>query len=285
MSILDWLAERQKENVGDEKERLDIPGDLWIKCFKCSEILYNKDLESNMKVCPKCGHHFRLTAEERIAITVDKGTFVETDADLIPVDFLHFKDTMSYTERLAQVQKKTGKKDAIITGMGTVQGQEISLGVMDFGFMGGSMGSVVGEKVTRVIERGIEKNVPVVLFTASGGARMQEGITSLMQMAKTSAALKRLQEKKVLYLVVHTDPTMAGVSASFAMLGDVHIAEPSALIGFAGARVIEQTIRQKLPKGFQRSEYLVEHGYVDMIVERKHMRDTLAKLILFAQQK
>ncbi len=271
--------------MGDEKERLDIPGDLWIKCFKCSEILYNKDLESNMKVCPKCGHHFRLTAEERIAITVDKGTFVETDADLIPVDFLHFKDTMSYTERLAQVQKKTGKKDAIITGMGTVQGQEISLGVMDFGFMGGSMGSVVGEKVTRVIERGIEKNVPVVLFTASGGARMQEGITSLMQMAKTSAALKRLQEKKVLYLVVHTDPTMAGVSASFAMLGDVHIAEPSALIGFAGARVIEQTIRQKLPKGFQRSEYLVEHGYVDMIVERKHMRDTLAKLILFAQQK
>ncbi|MFC1517768.1 acetyl-CoA carboxylase, carboxyltransferase subunit beta [Candidatus Margulisiibacteriota bacterium] len=284
MSILDWLAERQKSNTV-ERERLDIPGDLWIKCFKCSEVLYNKDLESNMKVCPKCGHHFRLTASERIKFSFDEGSVQEADIDLSPKDFLNFKDTISYKERIKQVQKKTQLKDAIITGLGKIHGHDVSFGVMDFGFMGGSMGSVVGEKVTRAIERGIEKNLPVVMFTASGGARMQEGIMSLMQMAKTSAALAKLNEKGLLYVVVHTDPTTAGVSASYAMLGDIHIAEPNALIGFAGPRVIEQTIRQKLPKGFQRSEYLVDHGFVDTIVERKNMRDTIAKIIRFATAK
>ncbi|MBU0581147.1 MAG: acetyl-CoA carboxylase, carboxyltransferase subunit beta [Candidatus Margulisbacteria bacterium] len=279
--MLDWLAERQKDNVV-ERERLDIPGDLWIKCFKCGEVLYNKDLESNLKVCTKCNHHFRLTANERIKITFDEGSVQETDGELAPKDFLNFKDTTTYAERITQVQKKTQLKDAVVTGIGKIEGFEVSFGVMDFGFMGGSMGSVVGEKVARAIERGIEKNLPVIMFTASGGARMQEGIMSLMQMAKTSAALSRLEATGLLYIVVHTDPTTAGVSASFAMLGDVHIAEPNALIGFAGPRVIEQTIRQKLPKGFQRSEYLVDHGYVDHIVERKEMRKVLANIIKFA---
>ena len=277
MSILDWL--NKKEGKIERTERLDIPGDLWVKCFKCSEVLYLKDLEENSKVCTKCQYHFRVTPEERLGMICDPKSFKETDKSVGPVDFLNFEDTEQYTKRIEKAQKRTQRQDAIIIGQAKLKKQPINIGIMDFSFMGGSMGSVVGEKITRLIEAGIKNKLPVIIFTSSGGARMQEGVMSLMQMAKTSAALDRLAKAKVPFISILCDPTTGGTSASFAMLGDVNISEPDALISFAGPRVIEQTIKQKLPKGFQRSEFLLQHGMLDKVVHRHELRDTLAQVI------
>lgn len=262
-----------------EGKSVKVPFGLWVKCEHCGEIIYKKEVERNLDVCPKCNYHFRISARSRINITFDEGTFIETNEKIEPIDALDFKDLKRYKDRLKSSQKETGLRDAMITGEGEIGGQRVSAAVFEFSFMGGSMGSVVGEKITRAIERAIEARCAAIIFSSSGGARMQESILSLMQMAKTSAALARLREAGLPYISVLTDPTMGGVSASFAMLGDVIIAEPRALIGFAGPRVIAETIRQKLPEGFQRAEYLLEHGMVDMIVERKLMKDTLSRLL------
>ncbi len=278
MSIIDWFNKKEKQT--ETAAKLNIPGDVWIKCTSCAEILFQKDLDLNLRVCPKCGFHFRISAKTRILYTFDPGSFAEYDADLAPTDFLNFFDTESYSDRIKKAQIKTGQNDAIISGVGSVKGVSVNAAVMDFTHLGGSMGSVVGEKITRVIERSISDHKPVLVFTASGGARMQEGIMSLMQMGKTSAALDRLRRERVPYIVVLTDPTTGGTSASFAMLGDVHIAEPDALISFAGPRVIEQTIRQKLPKGFQRSEFLLKHGMIDRVCDRRELRDTLHQILI-----
>jgi len=281
-SVADWFSKKKiKPSLDYQAEKLDIPGDLWVKCFKCGDTLYYKDLEKNFKVCTKCGYHFKLSFRERIAITVDNGAFIEYDKDIRSTNFFNFSDTKSYTERIEDNMKNTGLSDAIVTGEGKIAGHPVVLGIMDFSFMGGSMGSVVGEKVTLAVERAIEKKMPVIIFNASGGARMQEGIMSLMQMAKTSAALAKLADKNLPYISVLTDPTTAGVSASYAMLGDFIISEPGALIGFAGPRVIEQTIRQKLPPGFQRAEYVMAHGMIDIVTERKYLKDIVSKILEF----
>lgn len=251
----------------------------WVQCQACREMIYRKEVERNFHVCPKCHYHFRISPRERLAMLLDEGSFIETNPDLRPGNPLEFKDRLRYEERLAESRQKTGTFEAIITGKGKILGQPIMIGVMDFEFMGGSMGSVVGEKILRLIEIAIEEEVGVIIFCASGGARMQEGILSLMQMAKTSAAIARLKEKRLPYISVLTDPTTGGVSASFAMLGDIILAEPKAIIGFAGQRVIEQTIKQKLPEGFQRSEYLLARGMIDLIVERKEMKKLIATLL------
>jgi acetyl-CoA carboxylase carboxyl transferase subunit beta len=262
-----------------EEKKAKAPEGLWTKCQSCGEVLYAKDLENNLNVCLQCGHHYRITARKRLELVLDDGSFVEHDAGLVSVDFLNFKDSKSYQERINAAVAKGGSKDAVICGEGRIEGTPVQVAVFDFSFMGGSMGSVVGEKITRAIERGIEQHTPVIVFSASGGARMQESILSLMQMAKTSAALANLRNKGLPYISVLTDPTTGGVTASFAMLGDINMAEPKALIGFAGPRVIEQTIRQKLPEGFQRSEYLLDHGMVDIIVERKDMKEKLSQIL------
>lgn len=277
MSIIDWFNKHKKTN--EKTKKLNIPDDLWIKCFACRDVLFLKDLTKNKKVCLKCNYHFRLSPEERINYIFDKNSFVEMDSHIGPIDFLKFKDTQNYQTRIDAAQKKTKHKDAIVTGTARLNKYPVNIGVMNFSFMGGSMGSVVGEKITRLIENARQTKNPVILFTASGGARMQEGTTSLMQMAKTSAALQQLETEKIPYISVLCDPTTGGTSASFAMLGDVNIAEPNALISFAGPRVIEQTIRQKLPEGFQRSEFLLEHGILDMVVHRKDLRMQLTHLI------
>ncbi len=274
MTILNWLAKKQPP-TRSKTEKLNIPGDVWSKCPTCSEVLFLKELEKNLSVCPKCNYHFRLSPEDRITYIFDKNSFEETHAAIEGIDFLNFEDTEKYKDRLKKAQAKTNHKDAIVTGTALLKKIPVNIGVMNFGFLGGSMGSVVGEKITRLIESGAENKNPVIIFTSSGGARMQEGIMSLMQMAKTSAALYRLEQAKVPYISVLCDPTTGGTSASFAMLGDLNIAEPDALISFAGPRVIEQTIRQKLPKGFQRSEFLLKHGMLDLVVDRKAMRQTL----------
>ncbi|ACA59565.1 acetyl-CoA carboxylase, carboxyltransferase subunit beta [Candidatus Desulforudis audaxviator] len=253
----------------------EIPEGLWIKC-QCGAILFAKDLERNLKVCQKCAHHFRLTARERIRITLDTEDFEELDAGLAPRDLLGFP---GYAERLAANQKQTGLNEAAISAEGTIGGHRVVLVVMDSHFIMGSMGTVVGEKVARAAEHAVRNRLPLIVFSASGGARMQEGILSLMQMAKTAAAIGRLDSAGLLYVSVLTDPTMGGVSASFAFLGDIILAEPGALIGFAGPRVIEQTIRQKLPDGFQQAEFLQEHGFVDAVVPRSRLKDTLIKII------
>jgi len=261
-------------------KKKDIPQGVWIKCDGCAQPIYRKALEENAKVCPKCEHHFTLTAPERIEFITDEGTFKEMDAYLQPKDPLGFKGPKSYQEKLAQDRKKSQLKEAIIIGTGKVEKKKVALGVTDSRFIMGSMGSVVGEKVTRLIEHAIEHRLSVIIISGSGGgARMYEGMFSLMQMAKTSSALARLHEAGLLFVSVLTNPTMAGVMASFAGLGDIIIAEPKALIGFAGPRVIEQTVRQKLPKGFQRSEFMLEHGLVDMIVHRKELKAMLAQLV------
>jgi len=262
-----------------EGKSVKVPFGLWVKCEHCGEIIYKKEVERNLDVCPKCNYHFRISSRSRVNITFDEGTFTETDEKMEPVDALDFRDLKRYKDRLKASQKETGLRDAMITGVGEIGGQKASAAVFEFSFMGGSMGSVVGEKITRAIERAMDLRCGMIIFSSSGGARMQESILSLMQMAKTSAALARLREAGLPYISVLTDPTMGGVSASFAMLGDVIIAEPRALIGFAGPRVIAETIRQKLPEGFQRAEYLLEHGMIDMIVERKLMKDTLSRLL------
>jgi acetyl-CoA carboxylase carboxyl transferase subunit beta len=276
-----WFKkEEEEEKEGKEKrEELKLSDELWIKCNSCNEIIYRKVIERNLQVCPKCNYHFQIPARKRIECVVDPGTFIEYDADLLSTDPLEFKDLKRYPHRIKESQEATGQKDAIICGEGKIEGLAAMIGIFEFNFMGGSLGSVVGEKIARLIERAIEKKIGVVIFCASGGARMQEGILSLMQMAKTSAALARLHETKIPYISVLTDPTTGGVSASIAMLGDVILAEPKAMIGFAGPRVIRETIRAELPEGFQRSEYLLEHGMVDLIVERKDLRHTLASLL------
>jgi len=283
ISIHEWFVRKKKEDVPGTAgaKRLDIPENLWVKCHSCSATIYVKELEVNLKVCPKCKYHFRLSSRERINITLDEGSFEETDLNLKSCDFLEFTDSQPYQKRLEDAMLKSSVNEAIICGKGKINGLPVTFGVMDFSFMGGSMGSVVGEKVARQVERSIEAKIPAIIFTCSGGARMQEGIMSLMQMAKTSAALQRLREQGIPLIVGLTDPTTGGTTASFAMLGDIHIAEPNALIGFAGPRVIEQTIRQKLPPGFQRSEFLLEHGMVDIVCERKDMKNLLAKTVSF----
>ena len=276
-----WFKKGEEDvKEGKEKrEEIKLSDNLWVKCKSCNEIIYRKVIERNLQVCPKCNYHFQIPARQRIEGLADPGTFIEYDAHLASGDPLEFKDTKRYPHRVKEVQESTGQKDAVVCGEATIEGQPVMLGVFEFSFMGGSLGSVVGEKVTRLIERAVEKKVGVIIFCASGGARMQEGILSLMQMAKTSAALARLREAGLPYIGVLTDPTTGGVSASIGMLGDVILAEPKAMIGFAGPRVIKDTIRVELPDGFQRSEYLLEHGMVDMIVERKELRHTLASLL------
>lgn len=257
----------------------------WIQCNACREMLYRREVERNLKVCPKCNYHFRISAGERLALVLEEGSFAEMDAGLEPRDPLKFRDRLKYEERVKESQQNTRAKEAIVSGHGRILKEPAMIGVMNFEFMGGSMGSVVGEKIARLVEKAIAEDCGVVIFCSSGGARMQEGILSLMQMAKTSAALARLKEKSLPYVSVLTDPTTGGVSASFAMQGDVILAEPKAIIGFAGQRVIEQTIKQKLPEGFQRSEYLLEHGMIDLIVERKEMKAVLARLLTLLRKK
>jgi acetyl-CoA carboxylase carboxyl transferase subunit beta len=280
LSIQDWFRRKKKtKETAYVRERLDIPGNLWVKCYKCNRAIFTKDLEFNLKVCPKCDYHFKLTAAERINHIADESSFKEIDPKIKSKNFLNFTDSKSYTKRIDDAMLKSNLSDAIITGTGKIAGSSAAVGIMDFSFMGGSMGSVVGEKVARLIELAVEKKLPVIIFSSSGGARMQEGIMSLMQMAKTSAGLGRLRENGLPYISVMTDPTTGGTTASYAMLGDINIAEPGALVGFAGPRVIEQTIRQKLPPGFQRSEYLLEHGMLDIVCERNKLKETLGKIL------
>jgi len=258
-----------------------MPEGLWVKCRSCNEIIYKKEIVRNLNVCPKCGYHFGLTAAERVSLLLDGGRYEELDPGLRSTDPLGFSDTKRYRDRLEQGKEATGFDDAVLTARGTLAGIPVIVAVMEYDFIGGSMGVVVGERITRAIEKALEEKVPVLIVSRSGGARMQEGALSLMQMAKVSAALARLDAARVPYISILTDPTTGGVTASFAMLGDLNIAEPKALIGFAGPRVIEQTIRQPLPPGFQRSEHLLEHGMLDMILDRKDMKEMLAKILLF----
>ena len=248
----------------------------WVKCDSCKEILYKEDVHKNYSVCPNCGKHFRISARRRLEQIVDENTFEEMDSNLQTTDPLQFE---GYTKKIALLQEKTKINEAVKTGIGKINGEQAVIAIMDGNFLMGSMGCVVGEKITRAIETAIEKRLPLIMFCVSGGARMQEGIISLMQMAKTSSALAKLDDAGLLYISVLTDPTTGGVTASFAMLGDIILAEPDALIGFAGPRVIEQTLKQKLPEGFQRSEFLLEHGFIDKIVTRKDMKDTLSQIL------
>ncbi len=275
-----WFKKERPEGAAPEApaKKVKIPEGLWVKCDNCKEIIYRKEVDKNFKVCPKCDYHFRISASERLPYLVDEGSFLEVEDGLSPKDFLSFKD---YKDKLKSSRKKTGLKDAIISGEARIGGKPVSLVVMDFNFMGGSMGSVVGEKIARAVERAIEKRTPFISVASSGGARMQEGILSLMQMAKTSAAVAQLGEAGLPFISVLTDPTFGGVTASFAMLGDIIIAEPKSLVGFAGPRVIEQTIKQQLPPGFQRAEFLLDHGMVDMIVPRREMHATLGRILDF----
>jgi acetyl-CoA carboxylase carboxyl transferase subunit beta len=260
-------------------DKRDLPGDVWEKCPSCGEILYREKLKENWQVCPNCGHHHRLNADGYVSLLIDEGTFRETDRDLRSGDPLQFVDLKPYRERLAQAERKNPHGEAVITGDGMLEGIPVCLGVMDFSFIGGSMGSVVGEKLARAGLRSLETRAPLLIVSASGGARMMEGIFSLMQMAKTSAVLSRLNEEGIPYIAILTDPTTGGVTASYAMLGDVNVAEPQALIGFAGPRVIEQTIKQELPDGFQRAEFLLEHGMLDLIVDRRKLKAEIARVL------
>ena len=263
------------EDILGEQQPI-IPDGMWVKCPKCGRILYNKDLKENLKVCGNCNAHIRLTARERIEITIDKGTFVEFDADIKSANPLDFPDYDAKTEKM---REKTGINDAVITGMGAIGDKPVIIAVMDSNFMMASMGCAVGEKITRAIETATGKGLPIIIFTASGGARMQEGMFSLMQMAKTSSALGKHDEKGLLYITVLTDPTTGGVTASFAMLGDIILSEPGALVGFAGRRVIEQTLKEKLPQEFQSAEFLLKHGFIDKIVARAQLKKLLCELL------
>ncbi|MBE6837137.1 MAG: acetyl-CoA carboxylase carboxyltransferase subunit beta [Ruminococcus sp.] len=270
------------EQPSEEKKKNNIPKDLMFKCPRCSNVVFKEDFDKNAKVCPNCNYHSRISSRERLESSVDKGSFVEFDKNMISKNPIGFD---GYDEKQKDLRKKTGLNDAVITGVATVHGEKIVVGVMDSNYMMGSMGSVVGEKITRAFEYATENKLPVVMFTCSGGARMQEGIVSLMQMAKTCAAAERHSEAGLLYISVMTDPTTGGVTASFASVADIVIAEPKVLIGFAGRRVIEGTIRQRLPENFQSAEFLMEHGFVDMIVERRKMRRTLAHLVRLHKKK
>jgi acetyl-CoA carboxylase carboxyl transferase subunit beta len=275
-----WFKKVRKPIEPPNKESR-VPEGMWVKCPSCGQIIYNKDLAASLSVCTKCAHHFRVTASERLRMLFD-GEWEEHDSDLMSVDPLQFTDTKAYRKRLEASIASTGMKDAVITATGRVSGIETVIAAMEYGFIGGSMGVVVGEKITRAIERAIALRAPMIIVSCSGGARMMEGTLSLMQMAKISAALARLDRAKLPYISILTDPTTGGVTASFAMLGDFNIAEPKALIGFAGPRVIEQTIRQKLPEGFQRSEFLLDHGMLDIVVDRREMKDAIARLLKFS---
>ncbi|KZY72789.1 acetyl-CoA carboxylase subunit beta, partial [Oleiphilus sp. HI0068] len=275
-----WLDIIKPKSIrSDSGSKGNIPEGVWKKCPKCSAALYGPELEKNLNVCPKCQHHMRVSARQRIDLFLDPDNRVELNANLEPVDRLKFKDTKKYKDRLVSNQKASGEKDALITFKGEVNGVPVVVAAFEFSFLGGSMGAVVGEKFVRAIKLCLDESKPLICFSASGGARMQEALISLMQMAKTAAALEKLKEARLPYISVLTDPVFGGVSASLAMLGDLNIAEPNALIGFAGPRVIEQTVREKLPEGFQRSEFLLEHGAIDMILERHELRDRLSSLI------
>jgi len=275
-----WFR-RKADESGGKASKVIIAEGLWIKCDSCKEIMYRAEVERAGRVCPKCHYPFRISARERIAVLADPGSFEERDTGLATTDPLTFKDTKKYRDRVRAAVQKTSTDEAVVCGIARIGGQPAVLAAFEFGFLGGSMGSVVGEKLTRAIELAIDKHLPVVIVSASGGARMQEGILSLMQMAKTSAALERLATHRLPYISVLTDPTTGGVTASFAMLGDVVLAEPRALIGFAGPRVIAETIRQPLPEGFQRSEFLLTHGQLDMIVERRELKETIRRILAF----
>jgi acetyl-CoA carboxylase carboxyl transferase subunit beta len=270
--------QRNRKNIEEQAPR-NMPDGLWVQCDNCGATIFKKELEENLYTCPKCDKHFRIGSEEYISIIFDPDSFVESDAELVSTDPLEFVDEKPYPERISQAMRKTGLSDAIRIGIGTIEGKPVSFAVMDFSFIGGSMGSVVGEKFSRAADAARRRRIPLIAVTSSGGARMQEAALSLMQMAKTSMKLALLAEERIPYIVILTDPTTGGVTASFAMLGDINLAEPKALIGFAGPRVIEQTIKKKLPEGFQRSEFQMEHGFVDHIVHRKEMHKTLARLI------
>jgi acetyl-CoA carboxylase carboxyl transferase subunit beta len=275
-----WFK-KSKPDLSKDEKRIRIPEGLWIKCDGCREVIYRKEVERKGKVCPKCNYHFPIGVDERIGLILDEGTFKEWERFLTPLDPLSFKDSYRYRDRLKSAQEKTHQRDAIVIGEGTIGGLPVVLGVFVYGFMGGSMGSVVGEKILRAAERAADTSTPLIVVSTSGGARMQEGIYSLMQMAKTSAAVAQLSQAGVPFISILTHPTYGGVTASFAMLGDVILSEPKALIGFAGPRVIEQTIKQQLPEGFQRAEFLLEHGMIDLIVERKEIKQTLGRLLSF----
>lgn len=278
---MSWLKKFLPSQIRTEvgERRKSVPEGLWAKCPGCNSVLYRAELERNLDVCPKCAHHMRIGARRRLEAFLDEEPRVEIGAELYPVDVLKFRDGKKYKDRLSQAQKSTAENDALVALMGQVNGVPLVACAFEFKFMGGSMGSVVGERFVRAADIALENGIPLVCFSASGGARMQEALLSLMQMAKTSAALSRLSRRGVPFISVMTDPTMGGVSASLAMLGDINIGEPNALIGFAGPRVIEQTVRETLPEGFQRSEFLLEHGAIDMIVDRRDMRDKIASLL------
>lgn len=274
-----WFRKDKKPKVQPEERVTQVPEGMWVKCSGCKEIIYRKEVVRRAWVCPKCGYHFQISARQRLESLFDENAFHEFDTSLSSVDPLKFKDRKLYRDRLNEYQRATGLSDAIISASGTIEGIPTIACAMEYGFLGGSMGSVVGEKITRAAERSLRDREPLIVISSSGGARMQEGTLSLMQMAKISAALARLHEARIPFISILADPTTGGVTASFAMLGDINIAEPGALIGFAGPRVIEQTIRQKLPEGFQRSEFLLDHGMIDMVLERTVLRDTLARLL------
>jgi len=275
-----WFRQKKKPEAQNGEERaVRVPEGLWTKCESCGQIMFSQTVAENGQVCPKCNYHFRISARERLESLFDEGAYEEFDAEVSSVDPLEFKDTKRYADRLTTYQRQTGLKDAIINARGTMGGSQVIISCMEYAFMGGSMGSVVGEKITRAAEASLRLGAPLIVVSCSGGARMQESVFSLMQMGKVAGALARLHEARIPYISVMTDPTTGGVTASFAMLGDVNIAEPKALIGFAGPRVIEQTIRQTLPEGFQRSEFLLEKGMVDMVLHRSQMRPTLISLI------
>ncbi len=283
---LSWFEKLMPTSIRtDSSTKRGVPEGLWTKCTSCNAVLYRAELERNLDVCPKCNHHMRIFGRRRLTLFLDDGATEEIGENLTPYDKFKFKDSKKYKDRLLQAQKNTGEKDALIVLKGKVKGVPVVAAAFDFRFMGGSMGAVVGERFLLAATAALEEKIPFICFSASGGARMQEALFSLMQMAKTSAVLAKLAKNKIPYISVLTDPTMGGVSASFAMLGDVHIAEPKALIGFAGPRVIEQTVREKLPEGFQRSEFLLEHGAIDMIVDRRDLRDRIVSLVLMLSNK
>ena len=276
---MSWFEKLMPSRISTENRTRSVPEGVWIKCARCDAQLYRSDVERNLQVCPKCGYHMRIGARRRLDVFLDPDSQQELGENLEPEDPLKFRDSKKYRDRIVQAQKKTGEKDALVAATGTLKGRPIVVCAFEFSFMGGSMGSVVGERFARAAAHAAEHSMPLVCFSSSGGARMQEALFSLFQMAKTSAALARLGEKGVPYISVMTDPTTGGVSASLAMLGDINVAEPGALIGFAGPRVIEQTVREKLPEGFQRSEFLLDHGAIDRIIDRREMRDELASLL------
>ena len=279
--IIDKIKKRKNINIKNNKSKIDIPVGKWIKCEKCKEIIYKEDLRKNYSICPKCGYYFRMHIEKRLELIVDKGTFKEFKLKIDSNNPLNLED---YPKKLKILREKTKLEEAIISGIGKIKNEKAVICIMDSAFLMGSMGAVVGEKITYSIEQAIKQHLPLIIFTVSGGARMQEGIISLMQMAKTTEGLTKLNKEKLLYISVLTDPTYGGVTASFASLGDIILAEPNAMIGFAGPRVIKQTIGKELPQGFQTAEFLLDHGFIDKIVERKNLKETLYKLILFHKE-